>query len=196
SELDGDGSSPPSGGSPVPPEPKPTPSGSDGEVGEETLTESNDEAVFASEKTEVPSLGELQSLLLACQTLTDLKALKKKHKQRVHEAYRELPQEQQLKVDGLSAMAVPHQVFKYTGPIIKRDGQRLPPGALVFVDPNAKVNQSTGHLPVWLLRSLEFGWNQAICVSRDCLVLVEKAFAVGTELVEGEQRTLLDFLGG
>ena len=153
---------------------------------------------LAQPSEEPPTVAELQSLLLACQTLSELKALKQKspsQRQRVNQAYKGLDVEQQLKIDGISATAVPHQVFKYTGPTIQRDGQKLAKGALVFIDPNANVRHCAGYVPVWLMRGLELGWQKAISVSREFLTLVEKATTVAVEVVEGEQGTLLDSLG-
>jgi hypothetical protein len=122
-----------------------------------------------------PTRAELQALLLACQSLTELKSLKKQHGDQINSAYRQLPSSQQLKVDGIAAMAVPGEVYKYTGPTLSQDGQKLTTGVLVYIDPNAPVRKSLLSVPVWLLRGLELGWHTAMSVSRDCLLLVEKA---------------------
>ncbi|NJO93138.1 MAG: hypothetical protein HC820_00020 [Hydrococcus sp. RM1_1_31] len=79
-----------------------------------------------------PTLAQLQALLLACQSLSELKNLKQKHTEKVCEAYRALPTEQQLIIDGIAATTVNHQVFKYVGKLLEKDGQRLTPGALVL----------------------------------------------------------------
>ena len=122
-----------------------------------------------------PTIEELQSLLLACQTLAQLKDFKQKYPQGRKQVYGSLSPEQRQQVEAVAAQAVPHDVYKYFGNQIEQDGQKLKPGALVFIDPNAKLNHSVGHVPVWLLRSLELGWQQAIAVSRDCLELVKAA---------------------
>ena len=195
------------GGSPVTREPDPVPPSGDGGINEETFSSTDGEtsealrrqkAADESAGVEVPTLEELQALLLACQTLSELKALKQKspsQRQRVNEAYKGLDVEQQLKIDGISATAVPHQVFKYTGATIQRDGQKLATGALVFIDPNANVRHCAGYVPVWLMRGLELGWQKAYSVSREFLTLVEKATTAAVEVVGGEQGTLLDSLG-
>jgi hypothetical protein len=60
---------------------------------------------------------------------------------------------------------------------IKSERQAIPPGALVYIDPSAKVSQSSVRVPVWLLKGLKLGWDCAVEVSRDCLVEVKKAVA-------------------
>ena len=129
-----------------------------------------------------PTIEELQSLLLACQTLAQLKDFKQKYPQGRKQVYGSLSPKQRQQVEAVAAQAVPHDVYKYFGNQIEQDGQKLKPGALVFIDPNAKLNHSVGHVPVWLLRSLELGWQRAIAVSRDCLELVKEAAAGATDL--------------
>ena len=91
------------------------------------------------------TLAELQRMLLACQTLSDLKKLKKQNtSQRVEEAYSALPFDQQLKVDGVLAKAVPFQVFKYTGQKkTNSEGFEIQPGMLVYL--NNQSRQSSVH---------------------------------------------------
>jgi hypothetical protein len=139
-----------------------------------------------------PTLAELKALLLAAQTLTDLRALKKKYPDRVRLAYHALCQEQQLLVDGLAASLVPHEVFKYTGPTLLRDGQKLVKDALVYLDPSSSKRSKSPHVKVWWLKGVSSGWNKAIEVSRDCLVAVEKALTSGVEIVQGEQGMLFE----
>ena len=124
-----------------------------------------------------PTLQELQALLLSCQTLVQLKKLKQQYSPpSLHQAYRSLSSQQKQQVDAVSAQSVPHAVYKYVGNSLKQDGQRLPTGALVYIDPNAKVNRAVSRqVPVWLLRCLELGWRCAIAVSRDCLELVKES---------------------
>jgi hypothetical protein len=150
-------------------------------------------SLSAPESTEVqPSLAELKARVLAAQTWADLKALKKKHGQRVSEAYRSLPVEQQLIIDGISATALAGEVFKYIGKPIERDGQKLATGALVYLAPDFQLRSTSIRVPVWLIKGLKFGWLRAIEVSRDCLIAVEKAIATGTEIVKGEQGMLFE----
>jgi hypothetical protein len=139
-----------------------------------------------------PTLAELKALLLAAQTLTDLRALKKKYPDRVRLAYHALCQEQQLLVDGLAASLVPHEVFKYTGPTLLRDGQKLVKDALVYLDPSSSKRSKSPHVKVWWLKGVSSGWNKAIEVSRDCLVAVKKAVAPVVEIVQGEQGMLFE----
>jgi hypothetical protein len=140
------------------------------------------------------TLEELKALLLACQTLSELKNLKQRHGEPVDAAYRALLPEQQQAVDRVAATAVPYAVYKYQGETIEREGQKLVAGALVYIDPNAAVRQSHQYVPVWLLRGLEFGWQQAVSVSRHCLTLVEKAVSAATEVPQPETGNLLDGL--
>jgi hypothetical protein len=130
---------------------------------------------------EAPGLAELQALLLACQTPNDQRRLKQNYTaQRVDEAYKALPEQQQLVVDSVSATIVPHQVFKYTGEQINRHRQTLLPNALCYVDLKTRVRQS-GLVPVWLLHGVSQGWTTPISVSWDCLVRVEKATVPGSD---------------
>lgn len=144
------------------------------------------------------SIAELKALLIAAQSLSELKALKKEHgSQRVAQAYSTLPIEQQLVIDGISATGIRGEVFKYVGNrTLKSDGQLLLPGALVYIDPNAKVTKSSIRVPVWLLKGLKLGWDTAIEVSRDCLVEVKKAFTPVVDAVgEVHQPPLFDEQG-
>ena len=121
-----------------------------------------------------PPLSELKALLMASNSLAQLKALKKQHGERIKDAYGSLNPQQQLHIDGLEATAVPYKVYKYTGSLIEANGQSLEPGMLVYLDPKVK-NQNSTIVPVWLMRGLELGWRQAVSVSKDCLRLIEKA---------------------
>lgn len=143
------------------------------------------------EQIQPPTLAELQALLLACQNLVELKQLKKKQGHRLNEAYRALGVKQQQQIDGISATAIPYEVFKYTGTTIERNGQKLTSGALVYIEPNAKVGKTRSIVPVWLLRAMDLGWQRAIDVSRDCLLLVEKAVSDVVDL-NIEQPPLFD----
>ena len=121
-----------------------------------------------------PSLLELKTLLMACQSLAQLQDLKNQHSERINDAYDNLNPEQQLHIDGLEATAVPYNVYKYTGSSIEANGQSLKQGTLVYLDPKVE-NQNETIVPVWLMRGLELGWRQAISVSKDYLHLIEKA---------------------
>ena len=122
-----------------------------------------------------PTLAELQGMLLACQTLSALKELKKQNtSQRMEEAYSALPFDQQLKVDGVSAKAVPFQVFKYTGQ--KRsnsEGFEIKAGMLVYLDNQSR--QTAYSANVWALNGVKEGQRSPVSLERDKLVQVEKA---------------------
>ena len=139
-----------------------------------------------------PTLAECKALLLAAETLTDLKRLKKKHGQQVTQAYRSLKMEEQLKIDGISATAFEVEIFKYVGKSVARDGLRLAHGALVYIEPRFKLSALSIRVPVWLMKGLKLGWNKAIEVSRDCLIAVEKATTSVPEIVQGEQGMLFE----
>ncbi|MEA5537351.1 DUF3987 domain-containing protein [Crocosphaera sp. XPORK-15E] len=140
-----------------------------------------------------PTLNELKALMLACETWTQLKHLQKEHGAKAKAAYKELTSEQQIKVDGITATAISHDVYKYVGPQEKLQGQILEPGALVYIDPT-KSTKSRRWVSVWLLQGIELGWRCAIRVSRDCLQFVEKVVSDGLDAVEGHQGNLLDDL--
>ncbi|MDP8963587.1 MAG: DUF3987 domain-containing protein, partial [Cyanobacteriota bacterium] len=52
---------------------------------------------------EPPTLSELQALLLACQSLSELRRVQATHKEQAEEAYRAMSLENQLQIDGLTA---------------------------------------------------------------------------------------------
>jgi hypothetical protein len=124
----------------------------------------------------IPSLAELKAMLMACESLAQLNALKKQHGKGIKDAYASLNTSQQLKIDGIEATAVSHSIYKYTGSLIEANGQSLKPGMLVYIDPKLG-NQNANIVPVWLMRGLELGWQQAVLVSKDCLRLIEKAIS-------------------
>ena len=125
-------------------------------------------------KSSYLSLVELKAMLMACKTLAELKVLKNQHGEVINNAYRNLTPQQQLHVDSISATAVPFPVYKYTGSVIEANGKTLKQGMLVYLDPKEE-NQNSTIVPVWLMRGLELGWQQAVSVSKDCLCLIEKA---------------------
>ena len=135
-------------------------------------------------KNSDPTIEELQALLLACQTLTQLKEFKQKFPKEGKQAYCYLSPSQQQQVDAVAAQAVPHDVYKYMGKRIEQNGQKLKTGTLVYIDPNAKVNRAGGHVPIWLLRGVELGWRCAIAVSCDCLELIKEAAAASNNWSE------------
>jgi hypothetical protein len=124
---------------------------------------------------EPPTLAQLQALLLACQTLSALQALKAKHtSKQVGEAYKALSDEQQLHIDGLSATAVEYPVFKYVGQLLKSAGQTLVSRALVYIDPRVTALTHSITVPVWGLGGFGNDWKEPIQVDRKDLVPVEK----------------------
>jgi hypothetical protein len=124
---------------------------------------------------EPPTLVQLQALLLACQTLSALQALKAEHTPKlVSEAYKALSDEQQLHVDGLSANAIEYPVFKYVGQLLKSTGQTLVSRALVYIDPRVTALAYSITVPVWGLGEFGKGWKEPIQVDRKDLVLLEK----------------------
>jgi Protein of unknown function (DUF3987) len=138
------------------------------------------------------SLASIKALLLAAQSLSELKTLKKEHGAKVAMAYKASSVSEQLVIDGISANAVPHQVYKYVGhQTINSEGKLLQPGALVYLDPTAKVSLNSVRVPVWLLKGLKLGWDKAIEVSRDCLVEVKKAVAPVVDAVGSVEQPLL-----
>jgi hypothetical protein len=124
---------------------------------------------------EPPTLVQLQALLLACQTLSALQALKAEHTPKlVSEAYKALSDEQQLHVDGLSANAIEYPVFKYVGQLLKSAGQTLVSRDLVYIDPRVTALAYSITVPVWGLGEFGKGWKEPIQVDRKDLVLLEK----------------------
>jgi hypothetical protein len=135
---------------------------------------------------EPPTLAQLQALLLACQTLSALQALKAKHtSKQVGEAYKALSDEQQLHIDGLSANAIEYPVFKYVGQLLKSAGQTLVSRALVYIDPRVSARARSITVPVWGLGGFGKGWKEPIQVNRKDLVPVQKI--VPPPRSEGEQ---------
>ena len=140
-----------------------------------------------------PSLYELKALLLACETLGQLNNLEKQHPSKVKEAYDGMSQEQQIKVDGLKATTVPHEVYKYIGNKKQVDGQVIEPGTLVYLDPQTN-NKNRLHLKVRLLEGLNQSWQKVIEISRDALQAVEKVVNDGLDVLDVQQDKLLDGL--
>jgi hypothetical protein len=152
----------------------------------------NEQATPIEPKQSTTSLASIKALLLAAQSLSELKTIKKEHGAKVAMAYKASSVSEQLIIDGISATAVPHQVYKYVGNrTIKSERQAIPPGALVYIDPNAKITQSSIRVPVWLLKGLSLGWDKAVEVSRDCLVEVKKAIAPVVDAVGSIEQPLL-----
>ncbi len=145
-----------------------------------------------SDEMEAPSIPMLQSELLACSTLPELKAVAKKYssyRSDLRRAYRTLSTQEQLKIDAIKASALNQEVYKYTGVTLSEDGQTLDDGALVYIDLDAPRSTSS-YVKVWLLNGLNKGWQKAVCVSRDFLTLVDKAVDGAAALVEGDQGEL------
>ena len=126
------------------------------------------------EQTLEPTLEELKALLLACDSLGKLQELKRKHKQSIATAYNSMSQNEQVIVDGLAALAVPHKVFKYLGDTIVQGTERLLRGALVYVDPQAQLRTTAYTAPVWAINGVASGWKRPISVSVSLLQEVVK----------------------
>ena len=145
-----------------------------------------------STATKPPSLDELKSLLLACETWVEVKNLHKQNPE-TNKAYTALTPYQQNQVDAIAATEVSDDVYKYVGPQRKIDGVDIVPGTLVYLDPHSK-NQNRFHLKVRLLQGINQSWQKVVEISRDALQVVEKAVNDGLDAVEGHQGNLLDGL--
>jgi hypothetical protein len=95
-----------------------------------------------------PSLADLQAMLLACFTLTDLRRVQAKHKERAEDAYRSLPKESQLLLDGLVATQFSFPVYKYVGDWRIRNAQTLKHGDLVRLKDGKLREFLVGVLPL------------------------------------------------
>ncbi|MDB9514988.1 DUF3987 domain-containing protein [Kamptonema animale CS-326] len=112
-----------------------------------------------------PTLEELKALIVACQSLTELKTLNKQHGiTNVGKAYQALNLLQQAHIDSIAANAVPHKVYKYLGQPIKVGQQRLKSGALVYIDPQtaARMRPSAMNASVWDLNGVPRGWTEPV----------------------------------
>ena len=112
-----------------------------------------------------PTLEELKALIVACQSLTELKTLNKQHGiTNVGKAYQALNLLQQAHIDSIAANAVPHKVYKYLGQPIKVGQQRLKHGALVYIDPQmaARMRPSAMNASVWDLNGVPRGWTEPV----------------------------------
>ncbi|MEL4898349.1 hypothetical protein [Crocosphaera sp. Alani8] len=138
-----------------------------------------------------PTLDELKSLLLACQTWVELKQLHKEHPEQTKAVYKALNPSQQVQLDAIAATEVNQDVFKYVGSQRKVDGVEIEPGTLVYLDPQSN-NKNRLHLKVRLLQGINQGWQKVVEISRDALEAVEKAVNEGLDAIEGQQGNLLD----
>ncbi len=146
----------------------------------------------STDEVEAPFISQLQSELLACRSLPELKAVAKKYssyRSELVRAYRTLSTQEQLKIDGIKASSISQEVYKYVGMALSENGQTLEDGALVYIDKDAPHSTSS-YVKVWLLNGINKGWQKAVCVSRDFLTLVDKAVDSAATLVEGEQGEL------
>ncbi len=91
------------------------------------------------------TLQELQALLLACQSLTELERVQSQYKEQAIDAYRAMSLDNQLKVDGLTAARYNFPIYKYVGEWRLRNCQTLRPGDLV------RLKSSKKHLLVGVL---------------------------------------------
>ncbi len=139
-----------------------------------------------------PSLDELKSLLLACETWVEVKNLHKQHPE-TKKAYTTLTSEEQSQVDAIAATEVSQDVYKYVGPQRLVDGVEIETGTLVYLDPHSG-NKNRPHLKVRLLQGFNQSWQKVVEISRDVLQGVEKAVNDGLDAVEGHQGNLLDGL--
>jgi hypothetical protein len=133
--------------------------------------------IFELSSPKPPTVDELKALLLACETLAQIQNLKKKHKKHkklVKEAYSALTPDEQIKIDGIAATAVPHDVYKYLGPQKKVEGMLIEPGTLVYLDPASKQRNSY-HFKVRLLQGVNQSWQKVLNISRDCLTTCRKS---------------------
>lgn len=121
-----------------------------------------------------PTLDSLKALLLACDSLVQLRELKRKHSKTIAIAYGSMSAEEQARVDALAALAVPHKVFKYMGEEIKQGTERLIKGTLVYLDPQAQVRSSSYSAPVWAINGVTSGWKRPINISFSLLQEVVK----------------------
>ncbi len=118
-----------------------------------------------SSKPYPPTLEELKALIVACQSLTELKTLNKQHGiTNVGKAYQALNLLQQAHIDSIAANAVPHKVYKYLGQPIKVGQQWLKQGALVYIDPQAaaRMRPSAMNASVWDLNGVPRGWKEPV----------------------------------
>jgi hypothetical protein len=91
------------------------------------------------------TLQELQALLLACQSLTELERVQSQYKEQAIDAYRAMSLDNQLKVDGLTAARYNFPIYKYVGEWRLRNCQTLRHGDLV------RLKSSKKHLLVGVL---------------------------------------------
>ena len=148
----------------------------------------------SSDKTESPpTLDELKSLLLACQTWVQLKQVQKQHPEQAKVAYTALTSDEQRILDAIAATEVDQDVYKYVGPQRKYDGVEIEPGTLVYLDPES-TNKNRPHLKVRLLQGINQGWQKVVEISKDALLAVEKAVNDGLDAIEPQQGNLLDEL--
>jgi hypothetical protein len=118
---------------------------------------------------------ELKALLLACETLTQLQALKKDYgKTAIKRVYLDCTQEQQSGIDALEACLIDAPVFKYIGQEIlsNRDHFCLFPGCLVYLDPNS--HRSSSLAQVWLLDGIQQGQRLPVAVNQLWLQPIHK----------------------
>ncbi len=138
-----------------------------------------------------PTLDELKSLLLACQTWVQLKQVQKQHPELCVAAYTALEPVEQRQVDAIAATEVNQEVYKYVGPQRKVDGVEIQPGTLVYLDPQSNQKNRV-HLRVRLLQGINQGWQKVVEISAEALLAVEKAVNDGLDVIEGQQSNLLD----
>ena len=128
-----------------------------------------------------PTLDSLKALLTACDSLVQLRELKRKHSKTIAIAYNSMNQEEQARVDALAALSVPHKVFKYMGDEIRQGTERLIKGTLVYLDPQAQVRSSSYSAEVWAIDGVSSGWKRPINVSFSLIKEVVKAIKPSQE---------------
>jgi hypothetical protein len=134
-----------------------------------------------SKSEQQPTLEELKALLLARDSLVQLRELKRKHSKTIAIAYDSMSAEEQAHVDALAALAVPHKVFKYLGDEIRQGTQRLIKGTLVYLDPQVQVRSSSYSAKVWAIDGVSSGWKRPINVSFSQIKEVVKAIKPSQE---------------
>ncbi len=143
------------------------------------------------ESVKEPTLEELKALLLACNTLAALNELKRTHQKTIGKAYRALTEKEQVDVDALAALAVPHKVFKYLGDEIRLSAERLLKGTLVYIDPRTHFRSTARSVLVWAINGVSSGWLTPIEVSFSLLREVVKVQKPNEDLDGNQQLGLI-----
>ncbi len=144
-----------------------------------------------SKSEQQPTLEEFKALLLARDSLVQLRELKRKHSKTIAIAYDFMSAEEQAHVDALAALAVPHRVFKYLGNTIVQGSSRLVKGALVYIDPATQLRANAYSAEVWTINGVSSGWQRSVNVSLSLLKEVTKAVLPNQEHDGAQQMGLI-----